>query len=32
MQFGTGVSAHIYNWEFIRYAEELGLDRGLAKI
>ncbi len=27
MQFGIGVSAHIKNWEFIRYAEELGFDR-----
>ena len=27
MQFGLGVSAHIKNWEIIRYAEELGFDR-----
>ncbi|MCB1749464.1 MAG: LLM class flavin-dependent oxidoreductase [Gammaproteobacteria bacterium] len=27
MQFGIGVSAHVNNWEFIRYAEELGYDR-----
>jgi alkanesulfonate monooxygenase SsuD/methylene tetrahydromethanopterin reductase-like flavin-dependent oxidoreductase (luciferase family) len=27
MQFGIGVSAHVNNWEFIRYAEELGFDR-----
>ena len=27
MQFGIGVSAHIGNWEIIRYVEELGFDR-----
>ena len=27
MQFGIGVSAHITNWDIIRYAEELGYDR-----
>ena len=27
MQFGIGVSAHINNWDIIRYAEELGFDR-----
>ena len=27
MQFGVGISAHIKNWEFIQYAEELGYDR-----
>lgn len=27
MQFGLGVSAHITNWDIIRYAEELGYDR-----
>ena len=32
MQFCNGVSAHIHNWECIRYAEELGLDCVLVKI
>ena len=27
MQFGVGISAHIKNWAFIQYAEELGYDR-----
>ena len=32
MQFCNGVSAHIYNREYIRYAEDLGLDCVLVKI
>jgi alkanesulfonate monooxygenase SsuD/methylene tetrahydromethanopterin reductase-like flavin-dependent oxidoreductase (luciferase family) len=27
MQFGIGVSAHVNNWDIVRYAEALGYDR-----